>query len=68
MRGRMSVAEYLAQPETTKPMELAWGVVREPPAPFYGHPVVVTTLSAVLHRHVRERQMGVGDAEIFSTI
>lgn len=58
MRGRMSVAEYLTQPETTQPMELAWGVVREPPAPFYSHQAVVTTLSAVLHRHVRERQLG----------
>ncbi len=58
MRGRMSVAEYLTQPETTQPMELVWGAVREPPAPFYSHQTVVTTLAAVLHQHVHERRLG----------
>ena len=41
------------------PMELVWGVVREPPAPRYGHQTVVTSLSAVLHQHVHERRLGV---------
>ena len=59
MRARVSVAEYLRQPETSSPMELVWGVVREPPAPFYSHQAVVTNLSAVLHRHVHERRLGV---------
>lgn len=59
MRARMSVAEYLTQPETTQPMELVWGAVREPPAPVYGHQAAVTTLAAVLHQHVHERRLGV---------
>ena len=40
-------------------MELVWGVVREPPAPRYGHQTVVTSLSAILHQHVHERRLGV---------
>jgi Uma2 family endonuclease len=59
MRGRVSVADYFGQPESTVPMELVWGVVHEPPAPRYGHQAVVTNLAAVLHRHVRERRLGV---------
>jgi hypothetical protein len=37
METRMSVARYLSGAETMKPRELVYGVVREPPAPTYGH-------------------------------
>jgi len=59
MRGRLSVATYLELPESTTPTELVWGVMREPPAPRYGHQSVVTSLGAVLHSHVRRLGLGV---------
>lgn len=58
MTRPMSVAEYLEAPETTRRMELIYGVVREPPAPAYGHQDLVTHLTVVLHAHVREAGLG----------
>lgn len=58
METRMSVARYLSGAETMKPRELVYGVVREPPAPTYGHQSAVTQLGAILHQHVRERRLG----------
>jgi Uma2 family endonuclease len=55
---KISVAEYFRLPESMRPMELVYGVVREPPAPRYGHQSVVTTLTALLHEHVRTRGLG----------
>jgi Uma2 family endonuclease len=40
------------------PTELVYGVVREPPAPQYGHQRVVTHLGALLDDHVRSRGLG----------
>lgn len=59
MPERITVSAYLAMPETTRPMELVYGVVREPPSPRYGHQSVVTTLGALLYFHVRETGFGV---------
>ena len=55
---RLTVASYLEKPESTRPMELVYGVVREPPAPRYGHQALLTHLGALLDRHVRERGLG----------
>jgi Uma2 family endonuclease len=55
---RVSVYEYFQYPETTRRMELVWGVVREPPAPRWGHQAVVTHLTALLDRHVRATGVG----------
>ena len=55
---RLSVAEYFRRPESLRPMELVWGVVREPPAPRYVHQSVVTRLTALLDAHVRARSLG----------
>ncbi len=55
---RLSVDEYFRGPETVRPMELVFGVVREPPAPKYGHQSVVTRLTVLLDRHVREGGLG----------
>ena len=55
---RLTVAEYLNMSESMKPMELVYGVVREPPAPRYGHQSLLTHLGALLDAHVRERQLG----------
>jgi Uma2 family endonuclease len=57
-RTRLNVDAYLAMPESTRPMELVYGYVRQPPSPLYGHQDAVTRLTALLYRHVRERQLG----------
>jgi Uma2 family endonuclease len=60
MSGRMTVAEYLRRkPETMRPMELVYGVVREPPAPFFPHQAIVTHLGGLLDQHVRRGNLGV---------
>ena len=55
---RFSVAEYFETPETLSPRELDHGILREPPAPGYGHQSVVTRLGFLLYHHVRERGLG----------
>ena len=55
---RITVDEYFRGPETLRPMELAHGVVREPPAPRYGHQSLVTRTTVLLDRHVREHGLG----------
>lgn len=50
---------YLRGPETNRPSELEWGVVREPPMPFFNHQAVVTALAAALSTHVRRFDLGV---------
>lgn len=49
---------YLRGPETNRPSELVWGVVREPAMPFYNHQAVVTTLTVILSTHVRRFHLG----------
>ena len=56
--GKLTVDAYFRLPESTQPMELVYGVVHEPPAPFYAHQSVVTRLTALLDRHVRRHQLG----------
>jgi Uma2 family endonuclease len=55
---RVTVYEYFQHPETTRRMELVWGVVREPPAPRWGHQAVVTHLTALLDGYVRANRLG----------
>ena len=55
---RVTVHEYFRGPETLRPMELVYGVVREPPAPRYGHQSIVTRLTALLDGHARGRGLG----------
>lgn len=57
-RSRLSLREYFGLPESLKPMELVYGVVREPPAPRYGHQALVTRLAALMYAHVREHDLG----------
>ena len=56
--AKLTVDGYFELPETTRPMELLFGVVHEPPAPFYPHQAVVTRLTALLERHVRRFDLG----------
>ena len=55
----LDTESYLRGPESNRPSELEWGVVREPPMPFYNHQAVVTTLTVILSAHVRRFDLGV---------
>ena len=56
---RLTVDEYFSGPETLRPMELVDGMVREPPAPMYGHQSIVTRSTVLLDLHVRAHRLGV---------
>ena len=58
MEKRLSVEKYFQYPETNRRMELVYGVVREPPAPRWGHQSVVTRLVTLLDTYVRGEQLG----------
>ena len=55
----MEVWEYFGGPEDSRRRELVWGVVREPPAPKFGHQTVVGRAFVLLDDHVREHGLGV---------
>ena len=55
---RMTTDGYLSGLETRQRRELVWGVLREPPAPFYSHQRVVTDLAFLLQQHTRVRGLG----------
>jgi Uma2 family endonuclease len=57
-RDRLNLQEYFGLPEKPTPMELVYGVVREPPAPRYGHQALLTRLGALMYAHVREHDLG----------
>jgi putative restriction endonuclease len=44
--------------ETTRPRELAYGILREPPAPVFSHQVVVRKVARVWTDHVEPRKLG----------
>ena len=54
----MSTVEYLASDETTRPRELAYGILREPPAPFFSHQAVVLRIARMLSAHVEAGGLG----------
>ena len=55
----MTSDEYLySTVETNRTRELAYGVVREPPAPFFSHQRVVLHLAALLVDHVGRKNLG----------
>jgi Uma2 family endonuclease len=58
MSRRLTLKAYLAGEETTRPQELAYGVLREPPAPGFHHQIVVGRIYARLDRHVRRYEAG----------
>lgn len=58
MERRISTSDYFRMPETNRPSELAYGVVREPPAPLYGHQKVVGQLFHLLKTHVEMDNLG----------
>jgi Uma2 family endonuclease len=58
MAEKLPLAAYLAGDETTRPQELAYGILREPPAPGFEHQLVVGRTYQRLDRHVRRRRAG----------
>jgi Uma2 family endonuclease len=54
----MTVDEYFKTPETVKPMELIFGVLRVADSPSPRHQSAVAHLFRALDAHVRERQLG----------
>jgi Uma2 family endonuclease len=58
MMKRLTVDEYFTGPESLRPMELVYGVVREPPCPRYGHQSLLTRLTALMVTHVRAHRLG----------
>jgi Uma2 family endonuclease len=58
MAKKITTHDYFQMPETNRPSELVYGMVREPPAPYYGHQKSVGQLFQLLKRHVAERKLG----------
>jgi Uma2 family endonuclease len=58
VKKKIEVDEYFRMAESMRPMELVYGVVREPPAPLYGHQSALTHLGALMDAHVREHRLG----------
>ena len=54
----MTTDEYLHSYETNRPRELAHGMVREPPAPFFSHQQVVLKIARLLAEHVERSSLG----------
>lgn len=55
----MTTEEYLYDTEETNRIrELAMGVVREPPAPYFSHQQLVLKVARVLGDHVEPRKLG----------
>lgn len=54
----MTTVEYLSTAETTRPRELAYGLLREPPAPFVSHQRIVLRIARLLSDHVEPRRLG----------
>ena len=55
---RLTLPEDLSGEETNRPFELAYGVVREPPAPTWEHQRVVGRAFTRLDRHVTRYGLG----------
>jgi Uma2 family endonuclease len=54
----MTTHDYLDGDETNCRRELAYGVVREPPAPFFSHQQLVFRVARLLQDHVEPRGLG----------
>jgi Uma2 family endonuclease len=55
---RMTVDTYFEGEETNRPLELAYGLLHEPPAPSWGHQLVAGRVFLRLERHVTRYGLG----------
>ena len=58
MEKRITTDDYFRMPETNRPAELVYGVVREPPTPFSSHQRIVGQLFVLLKAHAAEHHLG----------
>jgi Uma2 family endonuclease len=58
MNERHTVAEYFSGAEELIRKELVWGIVREPPAPYCSHQVVVGRAFMLLAAHAERHALG----------
>jgi Uma2 family endonuclease len=57
--GSVTTNEYLYETdETNRPRVLAYGILREPPAPFFSHQLVVLNVARLWSDHVDSRALG----------
>jgi Uma2 family endonuclease len=54
----MTTHDYLDGEETNRKRELTYGVLREPPAPFFSHQQLVFRVARLLEDHVEPRGLG----------
>src|SRR5262245_961913 len=54
----ISTVDYLKTPESNRPREVTYGIVREPPAPFFAHQRVVLATARTLWEHVERDGLG----------
>ena len=55
----MTADEYLYDTdESNRPRELTYGILREPPSPFFNHQTIVLRLARLWTDHVESRQLG----------
>jgi Uma2 family endonuclease len=54
----MTTDDYLHSYETNRPRELAYGIVREPAAPFVSHQLVVLKIARMLADYVESARLG----------
>jgi len=54
----MTTDEYLHTYETNRPRELSYGIVREPPAPFFSHQQLVLKIARLLADYVERENLG----------
>jgi Uma2 family endonuclease len=55
----MTADEYLYETdETNRPRELAYSMVREPPAPFFSHQVLVLRIATIWRDYAEPRRLG----------
>ena len=55
----MTTDEYLYDTEESNgPRELAYGILREPPSPFFNHQTIVLRVAQLWTDHVESRRLG----------
>ena len=68
MNARQDVTSYISGAESLRRRELVWGVVREPPAPFWPHQEIVTRTTVLLYEHVDNRRLGKVSAALLDVV
>ncbi len=64
----MTTREYLQSDETNRPRELSYGILREPPVPFFSHQHVVLKIARLLADYVEAAKLGaIGVAPLVDT-